>query len=628
MTGRNDLCPCGSGKKYKKCCLLKSNDLQDKSTVISDIRKELIQPVLGRSIPDAELPLTQYELKSGHRSRVLGRLDQLTQELQSSQVRDGAVISICNELYEKHEDFSRTNTASVLTANENRLLITVVEGILTDFACLSKGATPDYGAMHALAYLTFQAMKQGISDATQITRAIVRTDTGDTVVDWELFEGKEYDIEDRIWIDIESKDELENQFKIIQNDWYGLSVQSQKTLATAMTLEHTMASQKSAGLLSYQGIAMSYLGVIEEELRYIIFEIESWPNEKRMMWRDLSHYCHTHSIPIVSTYMPDLGAMLTELLPIRNKAAHVGFVSKEELEQIKGLVLERNLLSYLSWAKIGEEPQLKTIRNGSELAHAPKTKIFPEPEQQEWSLKIPQLYEMNYWFERAAGMPRLQFSFSVNDSGMQARDAFSFYKKAAENGGADAAFVLAQMYFRGRGTPQDYNMAKRWYEAAANKGNRDAQFMLGTMLLTGELGASKPQEALKWLLQAGERGHVGAIYQLTALYTENKESEHAWKWTKELALRGYKAFQFNLACKLEAGDGVHKNMEEAIYWYIKAARQGWTDAQFNLGVLYAEGVEVEKNIFEAMKWFRNAAERGDEEAKTELKQLMSKHAIN
>lgn len=21
--GRNDLCPCGSGKKYKKCCLLK-----------------------------------------------------------------------------------------------------------------------------------------------------------------------------------------------------------------------------------------------------------------------------------------------------------------------------------------------------------------------------------------------------------------------------------------------------------------------------------------------------------------------------------------------------------------------------------------------------------------------------
>ena len=27
--GRNDLCPCGSGRKYKKCCMYKkSNDLQ------------------------------------------------------------------------------------------------------------------------------------------------------------------------------------------------------------------------------------------------------------------------------------------------------------------------------------------------------------------------------------------------------------------------------------------------------------------------------------------------------------------------------------------------------------------------------------------------------------------------
>ena len=27
--GRNDLCPCGSGKKYKKCCLYKSDQKKD-----------------------------------------------------------------------------------------------------------------------------------------------------------------------------------------------------------------------------------------------------------------------------------------------------------------------------------------------------------------------------------------------------------------------------------------------------------------------------------------------------------------------------------------------------------------------------------------------------------------------
>ena len=26
--GRNDPCPCGSGKKYKKCCLLKLDELK------------------------------------------------------------------------------------------------------------------------------------------------------------------------------------------------------------------------------------------------------------------------------------------------------------------------------------------------------------------------------------------------------------------------------------------------------------------------------------------------------------------------------------------------------------------------------------------------------------------------
>ena len=28
IVGRNDLCPCGSGKKYKKCCLQKENVTQ------------------------------------------------------------------------------------------------------------------------------------------------------------------------------------------------------------------------------------------------------------------------------------------------------------------------------------------------------------------------------------------------------------------------------------------------------------------------------------------------------------------------------------------------------------------------------------------------------------------------
>lgn len=43
--GRNDKCPCGSGKKYKKCCMNK-----DKASVTSTLPADVI-----KSIDDAEL---------------------------------------------------------------------------------------------------------------------------------------------------------------------------------------------------------------------------------------------------------------------------------------------------------------------------------------------------------------------------------------------------------------------------------------------------------------------------------------------------------------------------------------------------------------------------------------------
>ena len=35
MIGRNDPCPCGSGKKYKKCCLSKECDRQQAEESVS-----------------------------------------------------------------------------------------------------------------------------------------------------------------------------------------------------------------------------------------------------------------------------------------------------------------------------------------------------------------------------------------------------------------------------------------------------------------------------------------------------------------------------------------------------------------------------------------------------------------
>src|SRR6266545_88709 len=53
------------------------------------------------------------------------------------------------------------------------------------------------------------------------------------------------------------------------------------------------------------------------------------------------------------------------------------------------------------------------------------------------------------------------------------------YRKAADQGGADAQFALAWQYEVGKGLPQDYAQAALWYRKAADQANVLAQLKLG-----------------------------------------------------------------------------------------------------------------------------------------------------
>jgi len=47
MAGRNDPCPCGSGRKYKKCCMLADQARSDQTTPVKtpEGRREVTQMV-------------------------------------------------------------------------------------------------------------------------------------------------------------------------------------------------------------------------------------------------------------------------------------------------------------------------------------------------------------------------------------------------------------------------------------------------------------------------------------------------------------------------------------------------------------------------------------------------------
>ena len=60
-------------------------------------------------------------------------------------------------------------------------------------------------------------------------------------------------------------------------------------------------------------------------------------------------------------------------------------------------------------------------------------------------------------------------------------EAAKWYRKAADQGYAEAQCMLGNMYYDGWGVPQSDTEAAQWYRKAADQGNASAQCILGNM---------------------------------------------------------------------------------------------------------------------------------------------------
>jgi hypothetical protein len=76
--------------------------------------------------------------------------------------------------------------------------------------------------------------------------------------------------------------------------------------------------------------------------------------------------------------------------------------------------------------------------------------------------------------------------------------AVSWYRRAAEQGFAQAQFNLAQMLAAGRGARRDEVEAARLYRQAAELGHLEAQFNLGVRFANGNGVAQDNAQAYKW----------------------------------------------------------------------------------------------------------------------------------
>ena len=110
----------------------------------------------------------------------------------------------------------------------------------------------------------------------------------------------------------------------------------------------------------------------------------------------------------------------------------------------------------------------------------------------------------------------------------------SEFKKAAEQGQADAQFDLYERYSLGNGVPMDKSEAVKWCRKAAEQGHVRAQYALGSAYSIGKEVPMDKSEAVKWWRKAAEQGDPDGQFHIGLSYKNGdgiaKDNVEAYKW--------------------------------------------------------------------------------------------------
>jgi TPR repeat protein len=96
-------------------------------------------------------------------------------------------------------------------------------------------------------------------------------------------------------------------------------------------------------------------------------------------------------------------------------------------------------------------------------------------------------------------------------------EAVRWYRKAADQGYAEAQSDLGYMYSEGKGVPQDYTEAVGWDRKAADQGYARAQSALGYAYSEGKGVPQDYAQSAPWYRKAAKQGDEYAQRALAAM---------------------------------------------------------------------------------------------------------------
>ncbi len=115
-------------------------------------------------------------------------------------------------------------------------------------------------------------------------------------------------------------------------------------------------------------------------------------------------------------------------------------------------------------------------------------------------------------------------------------DAVLLWHRAAQKGHLDAMTSLADMLYRGLGTPTDIGGAMWWYNLAARMGDPIARMVLAEFAAEGVGGTRDLVKAYIWVGLAAEQGYPWAVQQ-RHVYARGMDSK-ALRTADQLISRG------------------------------------------------------------------------------------------
>jgi len=189
-------------------------------------------------------------------------------------------------------------------------------------------------------------------------------------------------------------------------------------------------------------------------------------------------------------------------------------------------------------------------------------------------------------------------------------EAMKWYKKAAKRGNIVSMNYIGNIYYIGQGIPRNYEEALKWYKKAAALESAVAMNYMGNMYYEGKGVKTDIDEAMKWYQRAARLGNYTAMFNIGYMYYEEHMGEHkqSLTWYQEKAKEGDLEAMNHLAYMYHTGDGAEQDYEKALNGYTKIAALGQTSAMIWIAYMYLNGQGVKKDYDEAMKWCKKATD--------------------